>query len=463
MKVFLVQAATYLPEFDHAMPLGLMSLASYLRRENRADVRIFDMQLGVKTVEPVVEAAGAFRPDLIGVGGMTNDGKVIDALCRRLKEQLPSLPLVVGGPHGNAFQKEVMANEAVDFLIRGEGEVGLSALVRHLDRALPINQVPNLVRREDGALRFNPAAPFIENLDGLPFPDYDAIELEPYYRIKRLGFIYARRRYATIITSRGCPFRCIYCHNLHGRRYRARSAENVVHEMERLIEGHRIGEFIILDDLLNFDRARMSRIAERILERGLDISLSVPTGLRGDLITEEEIGLLRRAGMFRCMFAMDTGSPRLQALTRRRLNLERTLRAIEMARDQGIMVHGSFMIGFPTETEAEGRATIDLALRSKLHTAAFHRAMPFQGTEFYDMAVEAGVRFPEGEGFDWQKDSRVNASAMPDEALFKLRQEAYRRFYLSFSRLWGIFRTIPNRWRILPGLAGIWIRKAFIW
>jgi anaerobic magnesium-protoporphyrin IX monomethyl ester cyclase len=137
---------------------------------------------------------------------------------------------------------------------------------------------------------------------------------------------------------------------------------------------------------------------------------------------------------------------------------------IAYTREQGVMVHGSFMLGFPTETEADAEATIRWALDSRLHTAAFYRVIPYWGTELSRMAAAQGARLPENlERYEFHKSSDINVSAMPDEVLTRVRRSAYRRFYLSARRLASIFRVLPNRRTLLPRLFALWVRKAFVW
>ncbi|NLH47918.1 MAG: B12-binding domain-containing radical SAM protein [Myxococcales bacterium] len=464
MKVFLVYASGYAPETERSMPLGILYLAAYLRHHHGCTVRLFDMQLRIQSPAPVVAAAREFGPDLIGISGMTPDAPALEALAAALKTALPGVPLLIGGPHATHYPQELLARTAADYLVIHEGETALGGFVEYLRGDRPLADVPNLVFSRHGEFAHTNAAPYLDDLDALPFPAYDLLDLEAYYRLPRCGVIYRHRRYAAIVTSRGCPYRCAYCHQVHGKRWRARSAANVAEEMADLVRRFGIGDFVIMDDLFNASEARLRQLAEAILERGLKIGLSFPIGLRGDLMTEDGVRWLQRAGMFRCMYAVETASPRLQELIGKNNNLEKLRHIIEFTRAQGVMVHGSFMLGFPTEVEAEARATVDWAVASALHTAAFYRVIPFRGTELYRLAKEAGARLiDDPKTYEFHKANVVNVSRIPDGALNRLKRAAYRRFYLSPRRLWAIWRALPNRFRLLPGLFAIWIRKAFLW
>lgn len=463
MKVLLVNAASPTRDLDHSTPLGIMSLGAYLRSKEGVEVRLCDMQIESRKVSAILSSAIDFHPDIIGISGMTIDSKAIDQLSRNLKAILPSVPIIVGGAQATHNPQAVMRNPCVDYVISGEGEVGLSAFVQYIRGLIAVQDVPNLVYRANGGLHQNPHAPYIEDLDSLPFPAHDSIDMEKYFALPHPCFIYARKRYAVVMTSRGCPFGCAYCHIIHGRKYRYRGAENVVAEIRQLAADHAIGEIVILDDLFNLIPERVNRIAELIIASGLDIKLNIPTGLRGDIMTEEGLRLLKKAGLYRCLFAIDTASPRLQKMTGRNCDVEKTLRMIELASDLGILVHGTFIIGFPTETEYEARWTIQTAFKSKIHTVAFHRAIPFRGTALYRLAEQRGARLSvDDEHFDFNKDSSaLNASSIADKTLIRMRRRAYRRFYLSPLRVWRLFRLLPNKRILLPTLFMLWIRKAF--
>ena len=464
MKVLLVQVAAYGPETERSMPLGILYLASTLREQRSCRVELFDMQLKIRDAAPAVAKARTFRPDLIGLSGMTPVANAMDALAGELKKAFPSTPLVAGGAHPTNNPDKVMQNDAVDFVIVGEGEYALAGLIDHLEGKCGLPEVPNLGYRENGSVRHNDPAPYMQDLDSLPFPAYDLIDLEPYYRIPRCGVIYSHRRYAAMITSRGCPYRCAYCHQIMGKKWRPRSAPNVVDEMEQLVRDFGIREFVFMDDMFNLTPERTDQLAELILERGLKVGLSFPIGLRGDIMTGRSVRLLKKAGMFRCMYAVESASERIQKLIGKNNKLDKIKEIIDITRREGVLVHGSFMLGFPTETQAEARSTVEWAVRSRLHTAAFYRVIPYPGTELNRMAKEAGVNLPDDlEGYEFHKANVVNASLVPDAVLNRLKRQAYRRFYLSFRRLWSIFWILPNRGKMLPELFRIWIRKAFFW
>ena len=463
MRVLLVQAASYFPGAEKAFPLGIMCLAAYARQSGLAEVDLLDMQLDTGNVDCVLARLRATMPDVLGIGAMTFDAPVMHELARRAKNDHPKMVVVAGGNHASCYPAEVMADANIDYLIRGEGEIAFGKLLQALDGRLGWEQVTNCVRRQDGQLVYSPDEPFVEDLDRLLFPDYEHIGYEGYLKVPRIGVVWTRKRYATIITSRGCPFNCAYCHRTLGKRLRPHGADYVVAEMEWLMQSQGVREFVFVDDLANLDRRRIQRIAQTIIERKLDVSLYFTSGLRGDLMDEETLRLLRQAGTYRVMFAFETGSERLQKLISKNLDLDKVLFAVEKAAELGILVNGAFMVGFPTETYEEMKATMRLALRSKLHTAAFLRVIAFRNTRLFDMARECGCDVPET--FDQYNllHTTVNLSDVPNRKIRRLTRWTLLRFYSSPRRIWRIAKLMGGKLSQVPYLFWFLFRKSFIW
>ena len=184
-------------------------------------------------------------------------------------------------------------------------------------------------------------------------------------------------------------------------------------------------------------------------------------GFRGDILDEELVVLLKQTGMYRCMVAVESASPRIQKVMKKHLKIDKVERIVDFIAAQGVMVHGAFMLGFPSETEDEMRATIDWAARSSFHTAAFFRVIPFKGTELFSQVENAGFELPH----DWSAyepyQTKINLSTVPESTITKLRKDAYRRFYFNPRRLWRIFALIPNKTNMLPFLTLLFARRAY--
>jgi anaerobic magnesium-protoporphyrin IX monomethyl ester cyclase len=235
----------------------------------------------------------------------------------------------------------------------------------------------------------------------------------------------------------------------------------VLAEIDLLVTRHGVKELVFMDDIFNFRPARAKAIAQGLIDRGYDLALTFPNGFRGDILDEELVVLLKKAGMYRCMVAVESASPRLQKVMKKNLKIDKVAKIVDFIAAQGVMVHGAFMLGFPTETEEEMEQTIEWAAKSSFHTAAFFRVIPFKGTELFTQVEHAGYELPT----DWSSyepyQAKINLSAVPEEKIFKLRKKAYRRFYWNPRRLFDIFRLIPQKRTMIPYLTLLFARRAY--
>jgi anaerobic magnesium-protoporphyrin IX monomethyl ester cyclase len=242
--------------------------------------------------------------------------------------------------------------------------------------------------------------------------------------------------------------------------HRMHSPAYVVEQVERLVRDHGIGEIQIVDDLFNFDNARVEQIFSGIVERGLRVAICIPNGIRADRLPDRTLELMRKAGVYRVMFAVETASGRLQKLMRKEMDFTKLERAVRKADELGMMVHGNFIIGLPTETPEEARRTVRYAERSRIDTVGIYRAIPFKGSDLYRIAAEQGVPVPEGESTLSFWDPQVNLSRTPTAELNRLKKDAYRRVYLRPERIVRLVRKLPNRRVLFPFLFRFFLRKA---
>jgi anaerobic magnesium-protoporphyrin IX monomethyl ester cyclase len=438
-------------------------MVAAVARERHPDLHLIDMKVEGWTPEQAADALERLAPDVVGLSAMTYEAGCMHALAREIRRRLPAARIVCGGPHPSVAAADVLADAAVDYVVRGEGELTFLELLDGLEagRADWDGCQGLSWRRGDGEVVHEPDRPPPARLDELPFPAWDLIDHRKYHTVPRGGVIYAHKEFATMFSSRACPWRCTYCHNSYGKTFRERSAEHVLAEIELLVTRHGVRELVFMDDIFNFRPERAKKIARGIIERGWKLALTFPNGFRGDILDEELVDLLQRAGMYRCMVAVESAVPRIQKVMKKNLKIDRVGRIVEYIARRGVMVHGAFMLGFPTETEEEMRATIDWASRSAFHTAAFFRVIPFKGTELFEQVEHAGYRLPG----DWSAyepyQTDINLSTVPEARILSLRKQAYRRFYLNPARMLRIFRLIPNKTNMLPFLTLLFARRAY--
>ncbi|MFC1888879.1 B12-binding domain-containing radical SAM protein [Thermodesulfobacteriota bacterium] len=430
-------------------PLGLMYIASYLKQnaDEMAAVRILDLTIERNGRKAMARALEGFEPDLIGLSVMTPEAPDMNYFSQWFKGKVPKALVVAGGPHPNAAPEDVLSDPNIDFVCLGEGERTALALVDRLARGLEMRDLPGLAYRSNGGFARNQDVEPIEDLDSVPFPAWDLVPLTAYCSWRVLNPSLSRRRklFTTLFTSRACPYRCTYCHNIFGRRTRLRTAENIYQEMRELEDRYGIYEFHVVDDVFNLRPDRVIALCDRIIEEKRKYHLAFVSGLRGDILTEEVLDRLVEAGTYQVSVGIESGSQRIQKAVKRNGDIQRALAMIAYARGLGVITHGFFMFGFPDETREEMAATEKVALSAKLITAAFHTVAPYPGTPLFDLLQERkrGEEIRMEEIFF--KSPTMNLSNVSTSELHRAIKRAFRRFYFDRRRLMTIWRSAPRK------------------
>jgi len=361
--------------------MGLMYIASVLRTHNHL-VRIEDTRIH-NNEEYLNKVISDFEPHIVGLSALTIESEKMHAIATTIKKKNNKIKVIAGGPHPSSYPEDTLGNPSIDVVVAGEGEETIVELVPAIFD--DYSSIPGIYYRSGTTIVKTKERTPLNDLDSLPFPSWDLIDIEAYakrFSMSVVGF----RRYMGLFTSRACPYRCIYCHNMFGKRFRARTPENVLKEIETLVKQYHINDFEVYDDIFNFDRTRALKIMELIIERNLNIMMSFPNGLRTDRLDYELLEKMKRAGVYYISIAVETASERVQKYIKKNLNLKKVNEMINACAKLGIFTRGFFMLGFPTETEEEIKKTIWFAVRSKLHTAYFFIVTPFKGTELGKIA-----------------------------------------------------------------------------
>jgi len=239
------------------------------------------------------------------------------------------------------------------------------------------------------------------------------------------------RKYMCLVTSRGCPYQCMWCHSIFGKKIRFCSPERIIEEIEWLNHKYGVNEFEFLDDNFNFNKQRVIQFSELVRQKGLNIKITFPNAIRGDLVTEDVAEALCSAGTYMSSFALETGSPRMQKFTCKNLDIPKFIKGIEIMVNKGVYANGFCMMGFPTETEEELQMTIDVATNSMLHTASFFTVIPFPGTPLFEWLRQN--RPEKLKKFDYMNidfaGAKINLTDLPDDVLFYYQRKANRQFF----------------------------------
>lgn len=392
LRILLIKPYQPQPVMTYVPPLGLLYLTSSLRRRfgDAVAIQVIDAKIEHRDAEAL--RADLAAADVVGVSAFNFEMEAAFAIARVAKSLDPRRLVVLGGPLVHHRAEEVLGLcSDVDWAFDGEAERSFAdAIGRLLEGRAPDGTIPGMYFRDGGRVVAPPGNDFIADIDSIPWPAWDFVDFEAYQAEPSINFLTWGRRYATLFTSRGCPYKCNYCHDLFTKKFRWRSAEDVVAEISFLVDYHGVEEFQIIDDIFNLHKPRVKKIFALLKDRYPDRRLyfCFPNGLRGDILDRETVQAMKEGGAYQATVAIETVTPRLQELTEKHLDVEKARRAIEYFDEAGIVVTGFFMLGFPGETRREIWDTIRFALRSRLAFAHFFTVVPQPGTPLYDIALK---------------------------------------------------------------------------
>jgi radical SAM superfamily enzyme YgiQ (UPF0313 family) len=440
-------------------PLGIMSIAAYLRKNYGCDARIIDLRVTRFDPDELEAVIREYSPDVVGISALTYESDAIGTVAGCAKKVNPDAPVLLGGPHATAYPAKAIEDTNIDYVVVGEGEVVTGQLIERLMDDRDVSDLKGLAYIRDGEQVLTGRAEVIHDLDSLGMPAYDLIEMEAYSKWQRFSRS-GHGVYMCLFSSRGCPYQCIYCHNIFGKGFRARSAESLFEEVRYLHDTYGIRHFDIIEDIFNLDRERLIRFCDLVIDSRLDLTFAFPNGMRCDILDEEQLRKLKQAGTIMISFAVETGSPRLQKVIKKNINLEKIRENIRIARSLRILANGFFMIGFPGETLEEMKMTMDFLVSSKLHSFLLFAVNPYEGTELGDMAREMGLAPIDDFSFQYHGREFVNMTEVPEKKINRLRAMALLRFYLNPVRMFYIARDAPDK-REFPKLLYAFVMRLF--
>jgi len=404
-------------------PVGMATLAAVLERDGAAQVEILDAQALGLDEDEVAEEVARRQPHWVGIGASTTVIKSAYAIARKIKQRLPTVKMVLGGPHPSVLPEEALGFPEIDFVLAGEAETTLPRLVR----GAPPEDVPGLAWRDaDGLIRCNPPPPLIDDLDTLPPPAFDKLPLDRYR--PSLGN-YQHLPSLGITMTRGCYGQCTFCsRSLFGTRVRSFSTGRILSLVEDLRDRYHIREIQFYDDIFLGTKRRIQEFCEAMIARKVGVSWAC--FMRAELTDEATARLMRKAGCYLVDFGIESGDEEILQTMNKRVQLQRTLDAAMTFRGAGVQLKCGFLFGYPGETRASLLRTIDLAVRLAPDVAVFNLATPYPGTEMMRECEEAGLLLSR----DWDDYDQAHALiALPDlspDELVGLYNQAYRRFYL---------------------------------
>ena len=443
LKILLVRAKPDFMDMILGIPIGLSMVGSMAEREGH-QVEILDLALETSQ-EPAERRLrarlGERHFDLAGITCMTVEFEAAVKTARIIREAQPGCRIVFGGQHPTIQASHVASQEYCDIVVSGEGEITFVELLEALEGKRTLESVAGLAYRQNGEVLSTGPRPAVDDLDSLPWPAYHLLEVERYFTLESVRYTPKHPRAMQIFTSRGCPWQCTYCHDLFGKTFRGRSADNVFGELKLLHDRYGVREYMIEDDIFNLDIERAKKICDRIIESGMRIHLQFGNGLRAERFDEELVEKLARAGTHHVAIAIESASPRIQKLIKKNLKLDRTQQTVRWMRKHGINSLGFFMIGFPFETVQEIEQTIRFASETDLDEALFSIVIPYSGTELNRQVYEMGLFDPDAASAGGEGITLIRSQEWDFRKLKQLQRKAYFTFFMSRYRF---IRMLPR-------------------
>lgn len=405
MKISLIKVSAI--EGDNlAPPLGMLSLAAVLEKEGHS-VQFFDIDPDFYDVTDKIDE---FNPDLIGIGFLTNTCQKSLKLIKALKSRLPDKKYFGGGVHATTNPKEILENFGMDFVFSGEGENTLREVCKRLEESRDLKGIKGISYFENNEFISNGKGEPVENLDELPFPARHLVDFERLY-LTYPGVIRGKWcKSTTMMTSRGCPYSCIYCgsHITNSRRVRRRSVGSVISEIKLLVRNYGIEGIYFVDDIFALNHEWTLEFCRKIKEEKIKIIWACQG--RVDTISEKVLWEMKKAGCVQMDFGVESGSDRILKILKKGANSAQTRRTFALTRKVGIRSLATFIVNNPYETKEDLELTFKLAKDIKPDFTTVFFSTPFPGTELYDLAMKEGW-FDTDKGYS--EEWNIRNSEMP--------------------------------------------------
>lgn len=480
MKILLIYPPLTFHKLDVSLPIkstliGLSYIAAVLQKKGH-EVKILDclissfdrynvdenfIRSGLSDKQ-IFDTIKAFNPGAVGVSNMfTSYFKNAHDVAKLVKEYNKDILVVFGGAHSSTFPESVMKDNNVDVVVIGEGENTISELLDRYKEKRDFSGIRGIMFRLNGKIVREAPRQLIQNLDEIPFPAWGLLEkdLEVVKKEGRKSKMIMRKPIGNILTSRGCPNDCYFCSVklIWTREWRARTAKNIVDEIEFMKKKYEYREFHFVDDNSSVSKIRMHEICDELIKRKLNVKLVTPTGIAIATLDKEILAKMKKAGFYRLCFGIESGHPETQKIIKKRLDLSKAKEVIKEANKLGFWTGGTFIIGFPHEKIKDIMATLSFAKESNIDFAVIYLLTPQPGTDVYAILKEQGLinmdSYIDPHSDEWYKISITYCNGFKtlnfsNEELQAILAKIYRNFLFyklfSIQTYINIIRKIKN-------------------
>jgi anaerobic magnesium-protoporphyrin IX monomethyl ester cyclase len=411
-----------------APPLGMLYIAAYLR-ENGVDVSIIDEAPQGYSMKDTVDWVKKEDPDIIGFSTLSSSCRKAALIAENVKKENPNVLTVFGNFFATFNAKRILTKYPfVDFIVRGEGEHTSFELAKCLEKKGDLKKVLGISFRKDTQIVSTPDRPLIKDVDSLPFPDREMLDVE--YHNTTAGIVVAPKKFSGFVSSRGCVFQCRFCgcRRIARNLWRSRSVENIMEELH-LLSSQGYKQFLFVDDNFTLNPKRVIKLCQRLKKEKVDIEFFAEG--RVDNCPRDMLQEMARANCKMLYFGIENATQRILDYYDKRTTSKQAEDATKKARKAGIdVIVASFIVGAPTETRKEIQHTLDFAQKIHVDIPQFNILATFPGTDIWEELKTQGVLDEEKHWETGVMVSEVSPDTVPCKEIEQMIHDAYQRFFV---------------------------------
>jgi anaerobic magnesium-protoporphyrin IX monomethyl ester cyclase len=411
-----------------APPLGMLYIATYLR-ENGVDVSIIDEAAQGYSLKRTVDWVKKEDPDILGFSTCSSSCHKATLIAEKVKEENPDIVTVFGNFYATFNAERILTKYPfVDAIVRGEGEHTSLELAKCLEKKGDLKKVLGINFRNNGHISSTPDRPLIKDVDSLPFPDREMLDVE--YHNTTAGLVVAPKKFSGFVSSRGCVFQCRFCgcRRLARNLWRSRSVDNIMEELHLLYsQGYK--QFLFVDDNFTLNPKRVIKLCQRLKKERVDIEFFAEG--RVDNCPKDMLQEMARANCRMIYFGIENATQKVLDYYDKRTTPKQAEDATKKARKAGIdVIVASFILGAPHETRKEIQHTLDFAKKIHVDIPQFNILATFPGTDIWEELKLQGVLDEEKHWETGVLVSEVSPDAVPCQEIEQMIHDAYQRFFV---------------------------------
>lgn len=454
----------------HVPPLGIMSLAAYIR-EKGYSADVIDAVISNLSTEGIINYIRAKKPKIVGFSAITPIFYLAVDCATKIKKEFPELLTILGGHHASVLTKDIIKNnKCFDLVVFGEGELTMLEILdlykskdydfnRFLKDYELLKTIEGISFRKEEDIIINRGREFIQNVDELPYPARDLLPIEKFIPLpnqyKRLPTIH-------MVVVRGCPYQCSFCSNntIFGRKIRARSPQKVIDEIEFIKTNYGAKEISFWDDMLTANKRWTNEFCDLIIKNKIDVIWTCYS--RVDTVTKELLRKMKSAGCWNIFFGFESGDQQLLNNINKGITLEQIIKATRWCKEIGIEIRASFMLALPGETPELARKTIDFAKKLSPEYAQFCITTPYPGTKLFNEVNKWGSLLEDYSKFNIWEPVFIPFGYRNRQQITNIEKRAHFEFYFRLRAAINLIKKIRSWEDVKRYFKGVRMAMGFI-